>query len=385
MTRTPLLLLAPLLLPALGCGPDRSSSAAGATDTATARADEPALETAADPPFAGAVRVDHLILPGETRFEELWQLTFSGENAEAYFSPDGKRLVYQRRSMDEVCDAIWVTPEGAGEHRRVSSGQGATTCAYFLPDGKRVLYASTHAASPDCPPKPDRSEGYVWALYPTYDIYVQDLAGGAPRRILGGEGYDAEATVSPKGGRLVFTSTRSGDLELWTANLEGGELFQVTDAVGYDGGAFFSHDGERLVFRSTAWTEGQEDAEQAAYRDLLGRWKVRPSRMEIHVVRTDGSERKQVTRLGGANWAPYFFPDDSRILFASNHHTLASGGRRFNLFAVDVDGGNLEQVTFEETFDSFPMFSPDGRWLVFGSNRGGKVQGETNLFLARWR
>lgn len=385
MRRSLLLFLGPLLSLALGCDSGRSSAAAEASAPAATRADEPALGDSPAPPIPGAQRVDHLILPGEERFAELWQLTFSGENAEAYFSPDGKRLVYQRRAMDEVCDAIWVTPEAAGEHRRVSSGKGATTCAYFLPDGARVLYASTHAASPECPPKPDRSEGYVWAIYPSYDIYVQDLVGGEPRRILGGEGYDAEATVSPKGDRLVFTSTRSGDLELWTANLEGSELFQVTDSVGYDGGAFFSHDGEWLVFRSTAWTEGQEEAEQAAYRELLGRWKVRPSRMEIHVVRTDGSERRQVTRLGGANWAPYFFPDDSRILFASNHHTLASGGRRFNLFAVDADGQNLEQVTFEETFDSFPMFSPDGRWLVFGSNRGGKAQGETNLFLARWR
>lgn len=345
-----------------------------------------ATPAAEAPPIPGAVRVDHLILPGEERFAELWQLTSGGLNAEAYFSPDGTRLVYQRKGPGEDCDSIWITPDGPGAHRRVSSGEGATTCAYFLPDGRQVLYASTHGASPDCPPRPPRGQGeeYVWPVHPTFDIYVQDLEGGAPRRILGGPGYDAEATVSPLGDRLVFTSSRSGDLELWTADLSGGDLFQVTDRIGYAGGAFFSHDGQWLVFRATSWTPGAEAAEQERYLELLSEWKVRPSAMEVEIVRADGSDRRQVTRLGGANWAPYFFPDDTRILFASNHHSLEGGGRRFNLFAIDVDGSNLEQVSFEEAFASFPMFSPDGKWLVFGSTRG-PARGEINLFLARWR
>ena len=336
-------------------------------------------------PIPGAKPVDHLIRPGEKHFAHLWQLTFGGENAEAYFSPDGTQLVYQRRGVDEDCDSIWVTPETRGEHRRISNGKGATTCSYFLPSGREIVYASTHAASPDCPPKPDFSEGYVWAIHPTFDIYAQDLVGGEPRLLIGGHGYDAEATVSPRGDRLVFTSTRSGDLELWTSDIEGGDIRQVTDAIGYDGGAFFSHDGEWLVFRTTAWTPGQEEAEQATYLELLRQWKIRPHSMEIHVVRPDGSDRRQVTRLGGANWAPYFFPDDQRILFSTNHHAQDDGPMNFDLFAIGVDGTGLERITHDESFDSFPMFSPDGRHLVFASNRGGSRPGETNLFLARWR
>ncbi len=343
------------------------------------------LRRSHEPPLPGALPADELIQPGEEHFARLWKLTAGGENAEGYWNFAGDRLVLQRRNPEQGvdCDRIYVTQAETGELVQVSNGRGATTCAYFLPDDRSVVYASTHSHHDACPPPPDRSRGYVWALYPEYDIYVRDLGRGVVTRIIDGWGYDAEATVSPLGDRMVFTSTRSGDLELWTCDLDGGNVLQVTDEPGYDGGAFFSHDGRRLVFRATSFSEENRDAEIAEYAALLGEWLVRPSEMELFLIDPDGGNRTQLTRLGGANWAPFFFPDDGSVIFCTNHH--AESPREFDLFAVDVDGENLRRITTYEGFDSFPMFSPDGRWLVFASNRGGATPGETNLFLAEWQ
>jgi TolB protein len=339
-------------------------------------------------PIAGAEPADHLIQDDEKHFKHLWKLTSGGENAEGYFNPAGDRLSFQRTTEESGCDEIYVTDVDGGYHR-ISNGKGTTTCSYFMPDGKSVLFGSTQAKHDDCPPRPDMTQGYTWAIYPEYDIYVQDLATGEESLLVGGEGYDAEATVSPKGDRIVFTSTRSGDIELWTCDLTGGDLKQVTDAPGYDGGAFFSHDGEWLVFRTTAFTPGKEAAEIADFERLRDMGLVRPGAMEIMVCRTDGTERRRITNLGQANWAPYFFPNDQRIIFSSNHDWSGEGPINFDLWAIDIDGKNLERITtFDDgvgrNFDAFPMFSPDGKYLVFGSNRGG-AQGETNLFIAEWQ
>ena len=348
-----------------------------------------ACNSTPDCPIPGAVAVDHLIQPGEEHFEHLWQLTWGGENAEAYWSFAGDRLVLQSRQPDEGvdCDRIYVT-DGA-DLSQVSTGTGVTTCSYFLPGDDSVLFASTHAGHDDCPPPPDRSRGYVWALHPEYDIYVRDLETNELKTLVTGPGYDAEGTVSPTGDRIVFTSLRSGDIELWTCDLDGGDLEQVTDVPGYDGGAFFSHDGRRLVFRTTAFTPGQEEQELADYRALLSENLVRPSRMEIYVCDVDGGNRKQVTSLGGANFAPFFSPDDSKIIFSTNHHDGGRPALNFDLFIVDLETDAVEQVTFYnegsgKQFDSFPMFSPDGKWLAFSSNRGAGAPGETNVFVALW-
>ncbi|MFT7486664.1 MAG: TolB protein, partial [Candidatus Paceibacteria bacterium] len=245
---------------------------------------------------------------------------------------------------------------------------------------------STGAVHDTCPPKADMSQGYAWAIYSEFDIYVQDLKSGTSKPLITGPGYDTEATVSPQGDRIVFTSTRTGDLELWTCDLQGNDLQQVTDELGYDGGAFFSHDGEWLVFRTTNFIEEDRAAEHATYKELLANDLIRPHSMEIMLIRPDGSERTQVTDLGKANWAPYFFPSDDRILFCTNHHSSDGSARmNFDLFAIDLDGDNLERITFDDEFDSFPMFSPDGRFLAFASNRGGAKEGDTNLFIAEWR
>lgn len=389
MNRSSLPLL--LALPLVACASEETqrdqapaSAAAGAQTAPTALA--PSGSSAASAPFAGLVPADDLIRPGEKHFARLWRVTRGVENAaEAYWSFAGDRLVYQATPAGTACDRIYVTDPRGGAPTLLSNEKGVTTCAYFLPGDRSVLYASTHAWHTDCPPPPDRSAGYVWQVHPEYDIYVRDLATGRETALTTEYGYDAEATVSPKGDRIVFTSTRSGDLELWTAKLDGTDLRQVTDEPGYDGGAFFSHDGEWLVYRSTMFTPGKEKEEQADYQNLLGRWQVRPTRMEIMVSRVDGSERRRVTELGKANWAPFFFVGDKRIVFATNHHDDKKGMPNFDLFAIDVDGKNLERITHEPDFDAFPVFSPDGKWIAFASNRGASKPGETNLYVAEWK
>ena len=344
---------------------------------------------AAQAPLPGLVNVDHLILPEESHFKHLWQVTDGGENAEAYWSFDGKALSFQAKRGDAECDRIYFT-NGHGKDEQISNGKGTTTCAYYLPDGESILFASTHSGHEVCPPKPDMSRGYVWALYPEYEIYARDLNTGEMRTLIENPGYDAEATVSPKGDRFVFTSTRSGDVELWTAKLDGSDLLQVTNEPGYDGGAFYSPDGEWLVFRTTAFSEENREAEIAEYQRLLSMDLVRPSNMELVVIRVDGTDRRVVTRLGKANFAPSFFPDGKRIIFSSNHHDDRRPALNFDLFAIDLDGGNLERITYYDgqmgkQFDSFPLFSPDGRFLAFASNRGSGPPGDTNVFIAEWK
>ncbi len=342
----------------------------------------------AGPPVATLQRADHLIQPGEDHFAGLWQVTKGGENAEAYWSYGDDRLVLQRRAPEEGvdCDRIYVTAT-AGSLDQVSNGRGVTTCAFFLPGDREVLFASTHAEMDSCPAPPDRSQGYVWQIHDSHDIYVVDLETGAERRLTEEPGYDAEAVVSPTGDRIVFTSLRDGDPELYTCDLAGEDVRRVTNIPGYDGGAFFSHSGERLVYRRTKFNEDNLEAEIAEFNRLLELGLVRPSDMEVWTVATDGSDAQQVTALGGANWAPYFTPDDSHILFSSNH---ADSPREFDIFmAPGTDGPHgadaVERITTYDGFDSFPMFSRNGRWLAFSSNRGGTSEGETNVFVALWR
>jgi len=316
---------------------------------------------------------------GERYFETIRQLTFGGQNAEAYFSPDGTRLIFQRTESDSTCDQQYViNVDGSGLHR-VSNGLGRTTCGYFYAAGSRIIYSSTFHADEACPPEPDFSEGYVWALY-DFDIYTARADGSDLQTIFSSPGYDAEATLSPDGTRVVFTSTRGGDLDIYAMNVDGTDVRQLTDAVGYDGGPFFSHDGSMIVYRS--WHP--ETAEEISdYRALLAQNKVRPSRMEIWVMNADGTNKRQVTNLGGANFAPYFHPDDRRIIFSSNHEG-GPGSRNFDLFLVNLDGTGLTKITTHADFDGFPMFSPDGKQLVFASNRFGSVPGETNIFVSEW-
>ncbi|PYP38380.1 MAG: hypothetical protein DMD48_09700 [Gemmatimonadetes bacterium] len=318
---------------------------------------------------------------GEVHLRNIRQLTFGGQNAEAYFSRSGRQIILQRQEADSGCDQEFViNVDGSGLHR-VSSGMGRTTCGYFFANDARIFYSSTQHTGAACPPRPDYSQGYVWALY-DYDIYVANADGrgaGGARRITNNPHYDAEGTLSPDGKTIVFTSLRNGDLDIYTMSVDGRHLKRLTRQLGYDGGPFFSPDGKQIVYR--AW-HPQTATDSADYRRLIAQNLVRPVRMEIWVMDVDGSHQRQVTNLGGANFAPFFHPDGRRIIFASNHKNPRS--RNFDLYLVNQDGTGLEQITTNAEFDAFPMFSPDGRQLVWASNRNGKVQGETNIFIGDW-
>jgi len=321
-----------------------------------------------------------LIVSGEKHFSSIRQLTFGGENAEGYFSSDESRMIFQSTRDSFQCDQEYIMDLASGSVKLVSTGKGRTTCGYFFPGDRKILYASTHMQKPGCPPLPDFSKGYTWAVYPEYDIFVADADGGNITALTSTPGYDAEATISPKGDKIVFTSVRSGDLELYSMNLDGTGVTRLTNELGYDGGAFFSWDGKQIVYRAWHYTDSIETAK---YRELLAQNLVRPSRMELFVMNADGSGKRQITSNGAANFAPFFHPDNKRIIFASN---LADPKRRdFDLYLINIDGTGLERITFNDTFDGFPMFTRDGKRLIFASNRNGKIRGETNLFIADWK
>jgi Tol biopolymer transport system component len=305
------------------------------------------------------------------------QLTNSGQNAEAYWSPDGKQLIFQSTREKLGCDQIFVMNADGSEQRMVSTGNGRTTCGYFLKDGKHIVYASTHEGGAACPPPADRSKGYVWAVYPTYDMYIGDLAGKIVRKIAEGTGYDAEATVNWKTGKIVYTSMASGDLDLWTMNSDGSGKRQITRSLGYDGGAVFSRDGKKVVWRANhpGTPEGTK-----RYKELLAENLTTPMKMELFVADADGKNARQITSFGCASFAPSFTPDGKHIIFSSNKHDC--DGRRFELYMVSTDRSGLEQITNFGGFTSFPEFSPDGSKLVFASDWKATGRYEFNIFVA---
>lgn len=331
---------------------------------------------------------DTLRYDNEVHLKNVRQLTFGGDNAEAYWSFDDAKLVFQAKhdKWGTECDQIYVmdaTENFADGHipQMVSTGKGRTTCSYFLPGNESIIYASTHLADDNCPPEPKRREDgkYVWPIYESFDIFTADLEGNIINQLTDTPGYDAEPTVSPKGDKIVFTSLRTGDLELYTMNIDGSDVKQITTGLGYDGGAFFSPDGSKLIFRSSRPKTPEQIKE---YKDLLKEGLVKPTEMELYVCNADGSDLQKITDLGNANWAPFFHPSGKKVLFSSNHKSKR--GFPFNLFMINVDGTGLEQITFDKTFDSFPMFSFDGKQLIFASNRFNGGNRSTNLFLADW-
>lgn len=319
-----------------------------------------------------------LPLPAEVHLANVTQLTHGGENAEAYFSPDGAHLIFQSTRDGIACDQIYSMKIDGTDLKRISNGTGRTTCSYFYPDARHILYASTHAASAECPPRPSYERGYVWPIYSTYDIFRANPDGSSVSPLTSTPGYDAEATIGADG-RIVFTSVRDGDMEIYSMDGDGSHVRRLTNRPGPDGGPFFSPDGRQVVFRGRELAPGKElDDYVALLKD--GLW--RPTALEIFVMNSDGSQLRQVTKLGKANFAPYWHPDGRRIVFASNVHDPK--GRDFDLYLVNLDGSNLERITFNATFDGFPMFSPDGKKLVFASNRWATSPGETNVFIADW-
>lgn len=325
----------------------------------------------------------------EQHLSNIRQLTFGGDNAEAYFSPDGRFLSFQsnNKAWGLQCDQIFAMEiskaanDSSYRPALVSTGEGRTTCSFYMPDGHHILYASTHLAGKECPPPPapraDRK--YLWQVDPGYDIFVADDKGHIVKRLTDARGYDAEATLSPKGDKIVFTSSRSGDLEVWTMNIDGTNLKQITNELGYDGGAFFSPDGKKIVFRAS---RPISDSARTEYRQLLDEGLVAPTDMEIYTCNVDGSNLKKITGFGKANWAPYFHPSGTKILFSSNH--ASKRGYDFQLYMLNLNGSGIEAVTTESNFNAFPMFSPDGKHLVWSSNRNNGGTHDTNVFIADW-
>ena len=314
----------------------------------------------------------------ETHLANVRQLTFGGQNAEAYFSSDGSQIVFQTTREGVPCDQIFTMGLDGSNVQLVSTGDGRTTCGFFYPDGESILYASTHEGATECPPEPSFALGYVWAVYDSYDIYRVAPDGTGLEPLTDTPGYDAEATIGPDG-RVVFTSVRDGDMEIYSMNGDGSDVTRLTTRAGPDGGPFFSADGSKIVFRGREIPPG---AEYDDYKRLLDQGLWRPTSLEILVMDADGGNLRQVTELGGASFGPYWHPDGERIIFSSNWHDPSS--RNFDLFVINEDGTGLEQITFNGTFDGFPMFSPDGQHLIFASNRDNAVEGDTNVFIADW-
>lgn len=332
---------------------------------------------------------DSLRYAEESHFQNIRQLTFGGDNAEAYWSYDGKSLVFQRTSLKDgiPCDQIFIgrvpeNPTTPFEFNLVSTGKGRTTCAFFTKDNQHIIYASTHLASSDCPPVPDRAKygnKYIWPLYRSYDIFKADLNGKIVKQLTNSPFYDAEATLSPDGKKMIYTSTKDGDIELYIMELKTGKEKRITYELGYDGGAWFSPDGKKIIWRAS---RPKTEAAINEYKELLAQDLVAPTNMEVWVANVDGSDAKQVTNFGQANWAPTFMPDSKRIIFASNHEYKR--GFPFNLYTINGDGSNLQKVSRDKGFDAFPMFSPDGKRIVFASNRNNGGTRDTNVFIADW-
>ena len=318
---------------------------------------------------------------GENHLKNIKQLTFGGENAEAYFSSDGKQLIFQSKRDGRGCDQIYTMGIDGSNVKMVSTSEGRTTCSYFYKSGKKILYSSTHLGGKQCPPNPDFSKGYVWAIYDDYDIFTAKPNGKKVKRLTKTPGYDAEATISPDGNTIVFTSVRDGDLDIYVMDKNGKNVKRLTTALGYDGGPFFSPDGKQIVYRSY---HPKTPAEIARYKDRLKNNLIEPNNFEIWVMNANGSNKRKVTNLGVASFAPYFHPSGKKIIFATNYYAKGPRKRNFELAMINTDGTGLERITNFESFDGFPMFSPDGKKLVFASNRNAAKKGDTNVFIADW-
>ncbi len=331
---------------------------------------------------------DTVQYPGEVHFKNIQQLTFGGDNAEAYFSFDGNKIIFQRTSVKDaiLCDQMFIgnVPK-AGEsfqYKMISTGKGRTTCGAFLKDGKHLVYASTHLGSTICPPIPDRSKygnRYIWPLYDSYDIFQADYDGKIIKQLTNSKGYDAEATISPNGKKMIYTSTKDGDIDLYIMDLKTGNEKRITSELGYDGGAWFSPDGKKIIWRTS---RPKSENEIKEYKQLLAEGLVAPTNMEVWIANADGTNARAVTKLGQANWAPSFMPDSKRIIFASNHEYKR--GFPFNLYTVNEDGSNLAKISRDNGFDAFPVFSPDGKKIIFSSNRNNGGTRDTNIFIADW-
>ncbi|MFM9873404.1 MAG: TolB family protein [Fimbriimonadaceae bacterium] len=318
--------------------------------------------------------------PGELHISNIKQLTFSGQNAEAYFNLKGDKLTYQTRQPNFPDEQIFTMGIDGSNRKLISTGKGRCTCSYFTPDGKYIYFSSTHIKQPGAQPAVDMSKGYVWMVNPNMGIYRTDLNGKNIKPIITKPGYIAETTISPDGKYMVFTAGWNGDVDIYRSNLDGSNIKPLTTELGYDGGPFVSYDSKTIVYRRSA--PFANNAEISEYKDLLKQNLVRPSKMDLWAMNADGSNKRQITNLNAASFAPFLHPNGKTIIFGSNHHDPKR--REFDLFTINIDGTNLHQVTYSADFDGFPMFTRDGKKLVWGSNRHGLIPHDTNIFIADW-
>src|SRR5215813_11132187 len=217
--------------------------------------------------------------PKEVHLRNIRQLTSGGENAEAYFSLDGQKVIFQSTREPYKCDQIFTMNRDGSNVKLVSTGKGRTTCGYFTPDGKRIIYASTHLGGPDCPPPADRSEGYVWPIYRTFDIFSVKT-----------DGTDLKRLTNPDGKKIVFTSARDGDLDIYDMNIDGTGVRRLTNELGYDGGPWHSQDGQWIVWRAS---RPKTPDDIARYKDLFAKNLVMPVKLEIMLMKADGTQKRQ--------------------------------------------------------------------------------------------
>ncbi len=325
--------------------------------------------------------------PSDDRhMSNLTQLTFEGDNGEAYFSFDSQQLIYQSSRGGYSCDKIWIMNIDGSGKKMVSPDHGAHTCSFFYPGAQQILFASTSHLEGGCPPKPQWPAHirYAWPLYP-YDIYRAGPDGSGLTRLTDNPKYDAEPIVSSDGSWVVFGSQREGDFDIYRMDADGGNVMRLTDMEGYDGGPWISPDGSRVVWR--AW-HPQTEAERAQWRENMESNYIVSTPLDIWVMDADGSNKQRLTDNGATNWAPSWHPDGKRIIFSSNmddwHEGIQRYGHNFELYLINTDGSGLERITYNKVFDSFPMFSPDGRKIAFGSNRNAQKPRATDIFIADW-
>jgi TolB protein len=318
--------------------------------------------------------------PKERHLVNIRQLTFGGQNAEAYWNMDGTKLVYQTRQPEFPDEQIFEMNADGSDKHLVSAGKGRCTCSYFLPDGSRIYFSSTHERNPGPQASVDMSKGYVWMVNPDLALYSAKPDGTDIQPVIKKHGYVAETTISPDGTYMTFTGGWEGDLDIYRANLDGSNIQRLTTEYGYDGGPFVSWDGKKIVYRRGTF---EKPGDRDDYRELFKQNLVRPGKLEIWMMDADGSHKRQITHLGAASFAPFLHPDGKRIIFSSNYGDPQ--GREFDLFMINVDGTHLQRITFAKEFDGFPMFTRDGKHLVFASNRHNKAPHETNVFVADWK
>lgn len=336
--------------------------------------------------FAGELPQQQSPAPVDKHMRNVTQLTVEGDNGEAYFSADGKQLIYQSNRGGYACDKIWTMNIDGSDKRRVSPDHGAHTCAFFYPGNKTIVFASTSQLEGACPPKPEFPAGirYAWPLYP-YDIYRANADGSSLERLTDNPGYDAEPIISSDGEKIVFGSRRDNDFDIYIMDADGANVTRLTHREGYDGGPWFSPDGKQIVWR--AW-HPQTQEERAQWRTNMRDDYIQSTPLDLWVMDVDGANKKRLTDNGATNWAPSWHPDGKRIIFSSNmddwREEIKRYGHNFELYLINSDGSGLERITFNDGFDSFPMFSADGKKLVFGANRNLQKPRATDIFIADW-